>query len=401
MEHGMRGMIIYISILVSLVLVGCGGGSGASLGSTQTPTVGKVTESSLLGEYHSLSLRYSTDYMPSLASTSSLTSPTGILPGEAYYTNQIYSTDAFSNVFPLFSADPINLSSYSFGVLTTGVGAMSLRTTVGSLPVDIPFSSGSDGEMAVMGLSRANITSPVLSVHLKALPSGSQLEINDFAGNKGFASVSMRGYAVIADMSFSNGVSTGKGLSSTASGVLTSLANTNTTSYSLNALKNKLSYLGSEWFVNQDGSIALSPEGVGNTGDRMSFLMSPYEGSSLSGGYNVWVWTIYSPNSASTKASQAPTMVLPVAGILKQGTIKFTGSSAELRGVVDTDVNVAFSRVPGTNAMWYFPQYESINVNARSIRFFISKDQNYLVGVDYRNDKTSTVSLFVGTRRQE
>ena len=402
----MRLLLILSSLLVLFALSGCGGGSDApfvvagNAGGAAVVNTGKVENASLLDLYNSISVGYTT--------RSSAETP------QVFNTDVVYGVNGFTSPQPsLFQQNSVRILAYDFPANSTGIGNMTVVTNQIAFPnvtTTVDIMTEPEGSIALYGIDASKINTPVIGIQAKGIPAGTgTLVANDFAGKWGYVSMSVAGSAVIAELNFNAAVNPqvqGIGFQSTTSGTVSgNLLPSTTSTFSINPNRDKLVFLNGPWFVNPKVNLAMSGQGFGVGADRLSFLLRPLPASQvqnqISGKFELFQWTVFSPNSRSVASAGKATSISGVSNseVFSRGSIEFTSGTAIMQNVLGlAPQNHPYQLFPGTEYMWYIPFLEQ-NLGEKSrLRFFLSADKKTLFGIDYANDTDGRTAMFVGLK---
>ncbi|PCJ19067.1 MAG: hypothetical protein COB02_08430 [Candidatus Cloacimonadota bacterium] len=398
--------MLYLKFLfvltILLTLVGCGGSGGGGDFSVPTQIVPVLSNSSVEGKDYDL---ISVQYSPARSAILDLFDHFSI----HFNTNEVRNNPS------IFEQDQnIKLKGYNLNSLKNGLGTITLSTSNSANQLtDLAVTP--DGAVGVFSLDNLKNTSPVLGVFIESTKK-SVLSTSLFVGDWGFISLSSAGKGVVAQLSLSydvvkefGEVSEGYGFSTTISGnVAASAIKVQTSNITLNSDRDRLLFLNSSWHVGVNESIAISPSGTGALNDRLSILMKTSEKSTFNATYNVSQWTAFSPTSNRSTVNRTG---LVLSEIIQQGSLTFTGSRVTLKNIIDlADRETNFTRVEGGLAgvgghmLRFDPNFEGNNIDFK-FRFFVSKDEEFLVGLDYDNDgdsplaKASRATFIIGIKQ--
>ena len=400
MKHG-----LVILILSVVFISGCGsGGDDDSL----PPTIQFVTNKTLEGLYNQVSACYTTS------------SPTAIPKVDvrnAEYDNGVIR-DPLPTVCDTDSPLDLVMKSYDFPSGNVGLGTLDLvrSSDQSKIITSVDYLTDHLGGLAVFSVPAPTVTTPVLGVQLKGIPSGSgSFRVSDFDGLWAFVSLQVNGRSVAAELSLSDAAEvnfTGIGYQSddsvaplslkTDGGGLVIGRNANSTEISLNSGLDKLNFLGWEWFLNPAGTVALSGGGAVNPGfDRVALMFRPRQLSGdFEGTYEIIQWTTFSSNLA-TPSSGITTTEIPSSEIVRRGRIEFRGGTAVFNNILGlTDQSISYDIQPGTDYMYRFSILDNRQEKDVFIRFFVSHDQKYLIGVDLADEDPDDhrTALLIGIR---
>ena len=393
MKYILRQIIL---LIVAISFIGCGSGGDDPFISipvedpSGTVLQGFVANASLEGLYNSISVSYSP-----------VTSPENLIP-RVFNTDIRFNVNGFAGPNPmLFMTDSIQLTGYNFPLNNTGLGQMIVETNANLAGVQriASFATEPAGRLAVFGLDSSVVTTPFMSVQLKAVPSGFRsLSATDFDGGWGYVSMRVDGSTTISELDFSSGAVSGMGFSSVTTGLVApSLTATTIATYNINPNGDKLIFEDATWFVNTDKDLAMTGEASEAGSDRLAFLFRPSrETYIIRGEFDVFQLLVSSMNSSLNLTGLAP---LLSSEIVRVGTIDFADGTASMISMFGvTQQNVPYQLV-GNSSMWSFPALEQNFNNDVRLRVMLSQDQKLLFGVDYSNDQDARSALIVGVRR--
>ena len=392
MKYILRQVMI---LIVTIAFVGCGSGGDDPFvrvpqeDPSGTVLQGFVANASIEGLYNSISVSYSP-----------VTSPQNLVP-RVFNTDIRFNVNGFAGPNPmLFITDPIQLIDYNFPQNNTGLGQMVVETNanLSGIQQTASFATEPAGRLAVFGLESSIVSTPVMSVQIKALPSGLRsLSASDFDGKWGYVSMRVNGSTTIAELDFTSGVASGVGFSSIVTGLVSSsLTATSISTYGLNSNGDKLVFEDSTWFVNTDHDLAMTGEASGAGSDRLAFLFRPSEDTYvIRGEFDVFQLLVSSINSSINLTGLAP---LTSSEIVRIGKINFADGTASMLSMFGvTQQNVPYQLVTNSS-MWRFPALEQNFNNDVRLRIMLSRDQKLLFGVDYSNDQDARTAIIVGVR---
>lgn len=388
-----------IAIFLIIGFMGCGSGGDQPFVSVPiedpagTVLQGFVANASLNGLYNSISVSYSPVASP------------GLLVPRVFNTDVKFLESGFDFQVPspeLFITDPIRLIDYQFPYNNSGLGQLIVETAPGVQSL-VPFATEPAGTLAVFGINSTQISSPVLGIQLKALPSARQsLSRDDFSGRWGFISMSYDGITTAAELILDQGNASGMGFhSSTNSNVSSSLLATQIVTYGINRNGDKLLFGGSTLYVDTEKNVAMTAQAKAGGSDRISLLFrSPAEsGYIINGKFDVFQWQVNSVNSLPALTMSTPPALLS-SEVIRLGVIDFSDGTASMTDILGvSQQNVPYDLFPGSSAMWFFPALEQNFNDLVRLRIMLSHDQKLFFGVDYANDKDARTVMMVGVRR--
>jgi hypothetical protein len=403
---------------VLILVVGCGDTNDDSF----PPIPSQVTNTTLEGLYNLINTCYSTR-----------------LPVE---TPRIYSGDITFNLATILNPRPrvckntVEIVDYEFKPEKLGLGTITVERSIPGTPlVTGDYMTDLEGGMAIYSVPFPQVTTPILGVQLKAQPSeAGDLKMEDFHGLWGLVSLDLRGHAVAAELALTStsgvGSVVGVGFESVVSGTVSPILRSVQGSasvtgvlgvsltYSLNLLKDKLVFLGNNWFVKNDATVAMASSVVSSSADRLSFLVRPSLpplNKSFEGKFEIFQWSTFSFNFA-TSTQRVNISSLPLADVVRRGSMEFSNGTVALDGFLGPNCeNIAsapttlscqrtvFQVEPGTtfmHSLWLLDSRAVTRPEEQQIRFrfFMSLNRRYLFGVDYDNDFDRRTTLVIGIR---
>ena len=116
--------------------------------------------------------------------------------------------------------------------------------------------------------------------------------------------------------------------------------------------------------------------------------------------YEIIQWTTFSSN-ISVPGSGVTTTDIPSSEIVRRGRIEFRGGTAVFDNLLGlTNQSISYDIQPGTDYMYRFSILDNRQEKDVFIRFFVSHDQKYLIGVDLADESPDDhrTALLVGIR---
>jgi hypothetical protein len=234
----------------------------------------------------------------------------------------------------------------------------------------------------------------------------------------------LTGRSVVAEVNLSTSVLgipslTGVGFQSSVSGplplLLQQVVNNSTVgnvvtpfspAYGLNLGKDKLLFLGWEWFLNPGVNVAMTEGGqVGLGSDRLALMVRPGRMNpirSLVGKYELYQWSAFSTNIVTTVTSGLRLTDIPTSEIMVRGSIEFRGGTAVFDNVLGiTNQSVPYQIELGTNYMHSFWVLDNRPEQDLFFRFFVSDDFRYFVGADVANDVDRRTAMILGIKTSD
>lgn len=392
-----RGLILLF--FVSFALSGCGSGGEDDSFPTVPPF---VTNQTLEGLYNQISVCYtsrSRSDVPKVDARDAEYNLGVILPPPPPICDMGYPLD-------------LVLKSYDFPSGNMGVGALDVAriSDPTNTLASVDYMADSQGGMTLFSVPSPSVTTPVLGVQLKAIPSeGGDLTLENFEGHWGLVSMELNGRSVVAELHLTESAQgvpslTGVGFQSNVSGPLPiplqqvvntstvgNVVNPSSPAYALNPGKDKLLFLGWEWFLNPEVNVAMTDGGlIGVGSDRLAIMVKPGRRMpirSLEGVYEIFQWSTHSTNLSTTVTTGVRLTDIPASEIMRRGKIEFRGGTAVFENIMGiTDQSVPYQIEVGTNFMHSFWVLDNRPEQDVFFRFFMSEDYRYFVGADLAND---------------
>lgn len=395
-----------VTICLIISLIGCGGGGGGgdftAPSGVSTPA---LSNASVEGkDYNLVSVQYS---------------PIRSAVADQFDYNLIhFNASEVRNTPSIFEHDQdIKISGYNLNTLSNGMGTMEVSIPNQISKKTVPLAVTPDGTVGLFSLDHTVNTSPSMGMFVKS-SERQELSTSLFSGRWGFATLTSGGNGVIAQLDLNHNttkdigeVSKGFGFATTTTGLVSSQpAVVQTGILTLNVTKDRLKFLGSDWHVGINESLAISPSGTGSNNDRLSVLMKTSASTTFTATYNLFQWTVFSPSS--TNVGQYRTGVLP-SEVIRLGKLVFNGNSVFLDNVVNlASRSTSFSRVEGgvSNTDGHMfrldSSFEGNNIDFK-MRFFMSVDEEFLLGLDFDNDGNAIggdgarSTLFLGIKQNK
>ncbi len=407
---------------LALAVLVFGSGCGDTDDDSFPPIPSRVTSETLEGLHNLINVCYSTR-----------------LPVEI---PRVYSGDITFNLATILPPRPrvckntVEIVDYKFKAEDRGLGTITAERSIAGTPlVTGDYMTDLEGGMAVYSIQSPKVTTPIFGVQLKAEPSeAGDLRMEDFHGLWGLISLDLSGHAVAAElfMTSTSGVGSvvGVGFESVVSGTVsptlkavqgsssvTGILGVSLT-YSINKLNDKLVFLGNNWFVKDDATVAMASSVVSSAADRLSFLVRPSlppPDESFTGRFEIFQWSTFSFNFA-TSTQGVSISSLPLADVVRRGSMDFSSGTVALDGFLGPSCeNIAsapttlscqktgFQVELGTtfmHSLWLLDSraVESPEEQQVRFRFFMSANRKYLFGVDYDNDFDRRTTLVLGIR---
>ncbi|MCO4782589.1 MAG: hypothetical protein KC646_09700 [Candidatus Cloacimonetes bacterium] len=399
-------LFLRFSIIICLILSlsGCGGGGGGgdftAPSGTATPV---LSNSSVEGkDYNLVSVQYS---------------PIRSAAGDQFDYNLIhFNASEIRNNPSIFEHDQdIKISGYNLNTLSQGMGTIEVAVPNQIVKRTVPLAVTPDGTLGLFSLNSTQNTSPSLGMFVKS-SERQELSTSLFTGRWGFATLTARGNGVIAQLDLNHDttkdvgmVSNGFGFATTTAGLVSTVpVRVQTGLLSLNVTKDRLQFLGSDWHVGINESVAISPSGTSVNNDRLSIMMKTSASTTFTATYNLFQWTTFSPTSANSTVYRTS---IATSEVIQLGKLVFNGNSVFLDNVVGlASRSTSFARVEGgiaTTSGHMFrldSSFEGNNIDFK-MRFFMSADEEFLLGLDYDNDSNATggdgarATMFLGIKQ--
>ena len=402
MKHGL------VTLILSVVFIsGCGSGGDED---ALPANIQFVTNKTLEGLYNQVSACYTTN------------SNTAIPKVDAR--NAEYNLATILSPLPTIcdTDSPLDLvmKSYNFPSGNVGLGALDIvrSSDQSKIITSVDYLTDHLGGLAVFSVPAPTVTTPVLGIQLKGVPSGSgSFKLSDFDGSWAFLSLQVNGRSVAAEIDLSNvgelnqaRLQTGYQSNDSVSPLVLKtggsglvIGRTSTSNeISLNSGLDKLNFLGWEWFLNPAGTFGLTGGGASGPGfDRLAVMFRPRKLSAeFEGTYEIIQWTTFSSN-ISVPGSGVTTTDIPSSEIVRRGRIEFRGGTAVFDNLLGlTNQSISYDIQPGTDYMYRFSILDNRQEKDVFIRFFVSHDQKYLIGVDLADESPDDhrTALLVGIR---
>lgn len=392
-----------VSICLLISLTGCGGGGGGGDFTAPTGSVVSLSNASVEGkDYNLVSVQYS---------------PIRTAGGDQFDYNLIhFNASEVRNNPSIFEHDQqIKVSGYNLNTLSQGMGTIEVSVPNQIVKRTVPLAVTPDGTVGLFSLNNTQNTSPSLGMFVKS-SERQELSTSLFSGRWGFATLTSAGNGVIAQLDLNHNttadigeVSKGFGFATTTSGLVSSQPLVIQTGVlTLNVTKDRLKFLGSNWHVGINESLAISPSGTSVNNDRLSVLMKTSASTTFVATYNLFQWTAFSPSSTTAGINRTGVVA---SEIVKMGKLVFNGNSVFLDNVVGlASRSTSFSRVEGgvsgtSGHMFRLDSsFEGNNIDFK-MRFFMSSDEEFLLGLDFDNDGNATggdgarATLFLGIKQ--